>query len=48
MGVVLDEDTTAVLTALLINTVIGVVILVGWLIIRKFRGDKQKVDDGNS
>ena len=37
---VLDEDTTAVITALFVNIIIGLTILAGWLIIRRFRGDK--------
>ena len=48
MSIVLDEDTTAVVTALLINMGCGVTILIGWLIIRKYRGDKHDLSSHSS
>lgn len=42
-GLVLDQDTAAVLSTLVLNVILGPTILVTWLVFRRFRGDKQNV-----
>jgi hypothetical protein len=37
----MDSNTFGVLTTLGIDTLIALIILIGWLLIRKIRGDKQ-------
>lgn len=43
MALDLDEDTTAVITTIFFNMLIALSILIGWLIFRQCRGDKQNV-----
>ncbi len=43
LDIVLDEETGAVITALLFNTLGGFLLMLGWLLFRKVRGDKQNV-----
>ena len=39
----LDEDTTAVISLLIFNLVTVAVIILGWLLMRRCRGDKQNI-----
>jgi hypothetical protein len=39
----MDPASQAVFGALLLNVIVTSLIVMGWLIIRKFRGDKQEV-----
>jgi hypothetical protein len=39
----LDTDTAAVISTLLLNLIVAGSIVLGWFIIRRFRGDKQNV-----
>ena len=41
---ILDEDTKALLINLVLYLIVGTTILLGWLILRKCRGDKQNVN----
>jgi hypothetical protein len=39
----LDEDTAAILTLLLFNIAAVALIIFGWLLVRRCRGDKQNI-----
>ena len=38
-----DEETAAVVSLLLFNIITVTVIILGWILLRRYRGDKQNV-----